>query len=62
MKTYYSRTFRLHVFLWMQRPIKKRCKGVSKVVLYRTHRATVIYTKRSLQACSPVLSSGMGAE
>ena len=43
MKTYYSRTFRLHVLLWMQRPIEKRCKGVSKVVLYRTHRAIHIF-------------------
>ena len=45
MKTYYSKTFGLHVLLWVQRLIEKRCKGVSKVVLSRTRRATVICTK-----------------
>ena len=45
MKTDYSRTSRLHVLLWVQSLIEKRCKVVSKVVLSRTRRATVIYTK-----------------
>ena len=36
MKTYNSRTLRLHVLLWIHWLIKKRCKGVGEAALYPT--------------------------